>query len=142
MKSRSMITGSGLGRLVNCVWPAVLLLAVLLGVWEQQCVIRKIPEWMLAKPSDIFSALISSFSETAPYLINTCGNIVIGFLLAVLIGLALAILLTCSPLLAHAVTPIMIVLCCVPMVTLVPLLLVMVSTGSLDLQGWITPDLN
>lgn len=130
MKS-SMIRGSSLGRIVNFVWPAILLLVALLGVWEQQCVTRKIPEWMLAKPSDIFRALTSNFAETAPYLANTCGNIVIGFLLAVVIGLLLAILLTCSPLLANAVTPIMIALCCVPMVTLVPLLLVMVSTGSL-----------
>lgn len=50
--------------------------------------------------------------------------------MAVLIGLALAVLLTSFPLLSMAVTPIMVVLCCVPMVTLVPLLLVIIGTGS------------
>ena len=66
MRNRSMITGSALGRIMNCVLPAIVLWAALLCVWEQQCVARKIPEWMLAKPSDIFSAFISNFSEAAP----------------------------------------------------------------------------
>lgn len=130
MKNNIAVTGGSFGRFISCTAPATVLLAALLAFWQQQCVARGIPEWMLAKPSDIFRALASGFSETVPYLANTCFNILAGFFLAVLIGMALAVLLTCSPLLAQAATPIMIVLCCVPMVTLVPLLLVMVSTGS------------
>ena len=119
-----------LSNFFSFVVPALVLVSLLLYFWEEQCVVREIPTWMLAKPTEIFAAFKSGFSETLPYLLTTYGNILIGFLLAVLIGLALAILLTNCPLLAKAITPIMVVLCCVPMVTLVPLLLVIVGTGS------------
>lgn len=122
--------GGPVGNFITFVCPAIVLLATLLGLWQQQCTARGIPSWMLAKPTDIGKALISGFSETAPYLVSTYSCILIGFALAVFIGLALSILLTCCPLLAKAVTPIMVVLCCVPMVTLVPLLLVMAGTGN------------
>ena len=131
MKPNTMSRRAGVvGGVLGGAAPAVVLIAMLLGLWQQQCVARNIPTWQLAKPSDIFSALVSSFSETLPYLTSTYTSILIGFVLSVVIGLAMAILLTCSPLLSQAVTPIMIALCCVPMVTLVPLLLVMVGTGS------------
>ncbi|MBP1737553.1 MAG: transporter permease [Oscillospiraceae bacterium] len=112
------------------VLPSVVLIVFLIGFWQVQCTVKQIPAWMLAKPSDIGVALISGFSETLPYLISTYSNILVGFLLAVVIGLALAILLTNVPLLAMAVTPMMVTLACVPMVTLVPLLLVLAGTGS------------
>lgn len=131
MKSNLLGRRAGVvGGLLSGALPAIVLIFILLTLWEQQCTARAIPTWMLAKPSDIFSALTSGFSETVPYLVSTCSNILIGFLLSVVIGLAFAILLTCSPLLSQAITPLMIALCCVPMVTLVPLLLVMINTGS------------
>lgn len=118
------------GNTLTFILPAFILLAALVGFWQQQCVSRGIPSWMLAKPTDIGSALYSGFAETAPYLASTYFNILVGFFLSVVIGLGLAVLLTCSPLLSKALTPIIVVLCCVPMVTLVPLLLVMVGSGS------------
>ena len=110
--------------------PAVVLLSVLIGYWQYYCVKNDIPTWMIAKPTDIFGAFITGFGETLPYLLSTYGNILVGFILAVLIGLALAIILANSKLLAMAVTPLMVILCCVPMVTLVPLLLVIIGTGN------------
>ena len=130
MKSNSLHRMGPFGSVLSFVLPALVLLAALLGLWQQQCIARNIPTWMLAKPTEIFAALTSGFSETVPYLASTYSNILIGFVFSVLLGLILAILLTCCPLLAKAITPIMVVLCCVPMVTLVPLLLVMVGTGS------------
>ncbi len=116
---------------LSLVLPAVIFIAGLLAYWQINCVVKDIPIWMLAKPSDIFAALLSGFSETLPYLLSTYSNIIVGFILSVVIGLALAVLLTNFGLLAAAVTPIMVVLCCVPMVTLVPLLLVLLGTGGL-----------
>ena len=115
---------------IALIAPAIVLLAALIGYWQYYCVANDIPTWMIAKPSDIFSALITNFGETLPYLLSTCGNILIGFALAVIIGLALAILLANSKLMAMAITPLMVIICCVPMVTLVPLLLVIIGTGN------------
>ena len=122
--------GAKVVDLLALVIPGVVLLSALIGYWQFYCVQNDIPTWIIAKPSDIFTALTTGFNDTLPFLINTCGNILFGFVLAVAIGLALAILLSNSTLLAMAVTPLMVILCCVPMVTLVPLLLVIIGTGN------------
>ena len=116
-------------NILSLFLPAVVFIVILLLFWQYQCVSKEIPTWKLAKPTDIAQALVTGFGETLPYLASTIVNIIVGFILAVIIGLALAVLLTSCPTLSAALTPIMIVLCCVPMVTLVPLLLVVMGTG-------------
>ena len=122
--------GAKIVDFIALVVPAVVLLSALVGYWQYYCVKNNIPTWMIAKPSDIFDALTTSFGETLPYLLSTYGNILIGFIIAVVVGLALAILLSNSKIMAMAITPLMVILCCVPMVTLVPLLLVIIGTGN------------
>lgn len=111
------------------VLPPVILIALLVGFWQINCVAGEIPAWKLPKPSDIAVSFVQGFQENLPYLISTYSNILIGFVIAVILGIGLAVLLTNSRILAMALTPIIVVLCCVPMVTLVPLLLVGMGTG-------------
>lgn len=110
--------------------PPVAFLLILLGGWEAYCRINEVPVWKLPKPADIFSAFFTGFGETLPYLASTYFNIIVGFILAVVIGLAVALILSNSRILSMALTPIIVVFCCVPMVTLVPLLLVTMGTGA------------
>lgn len=109
--------------------PPIVLLLLLIGVWEMYCRVNAVPVWKLPKPSDIGLAFASGIRETLPYLTSTYFNILAGFVLAVIIGLAVALILSNSRILSAALTPIIVVLCCVPMVTLVPLLLVTMGTG-------------
>lgn len=115
-------------RFFYALSPALMIIFVLL-IWQAHCAIRDIPEWKLPKPSSIISAFITDFSTNLPFLGKTCMCIIIGYVLAVLIGLALSLVLTNSRILSMALSPIIVVLCCVPMVTLVPLLLVTMGTG-------------
>ena len=113
------------------VIPPVVLLVVLLGMWQVYCQTNEVPIWKLPKPTDIIAAFFSGFRENLPYLASTYFNIIVGFALAVVIGLAFALILSNSKILSMALTPIIVVFCCVPMVTLVPLLLVTMGTGPL-----------
>lgn len=119
-----------LNKILYVVAP-VILIFILLGLWQLHCVIKHIPEWKLPKPSSVFAAFFQNMSENLPFLGGTCFNIIVGYFLAVVIGIVLALILTNSRILSMALTPIIIVFCCVPMVTLVPLLLVTMGTGPL-----------
>lgn len=117
-----------LNRFLYAAAPALMIIFVLL-FWQANCAIRNIPEWKLPKPSSIISAFFQDFSTNLPYFGKTCLCIIIGYILAVVIGLTLSLILTNSRLLSMALSPLIVVLCCVPMVTLVPLLLVTMGTG-------------
>lgn len=117
-----------MNRILYALAP-VMLIVILLGVWQLNCVAKNIPEWKLPKPVSIITAFFSNMRQNLPYLGSTCLNIIVGYVLAVIIGLALALILTNSRILSTALTPIIVVFCCVPMVTLVPLLLVTMGTG-------------
>lgn len=122
-------SNSKMYNLLASLLPPVILIICLLAFWEANCVINDTPTWQLPKPSDIVGAFSSNFSEALPYLASTYFNIIVGFLLSVIIGIGLALILTNSRILNMALTPIIVVLCCVPMVTLVPLFLVSMGIG-------------
>lgn len=117
-------------NMVLTILPPLLLIGVLLVFWQTNCVVKDVPTWKLPKPTDIAGAFFSNFSETLPYLAGTYFNIIVGFVLAVVVGIGIALLLSNSRLLSMALTPVIVVFCCIPMVTLVPLLLVTMGTGA------------
>lgn len=116
-------------NMVLTILPPLILIGVLITFWQANCVVKDIPTWKLPMPSDIMGAFFLNFSETLPYLAGTYVNIIVGFLLAVVVGIGIALVLSNSRLLSMALTPIIVVFCCIPMVTLVPLLLVTMGTG-------------
>lgn len=126
-KSSSVRRGIGI---INMLYPPVLLLAVLIIFWELVCRAKNIPTWLLAKPTEIASVFVSNSSEVLPYLQTTYCNILIGFLLSIIIGVGLAMLFSSFQIVGAAVTPVMVAVCCIPMITLVPTLMLAFGTGS------------
>lgn len=125
----SMKKENAFANIVFMILPAVILIAVILVAWQAYCVTGNIPEWQMPSPSGIIKACFTGFSESLPYLQSTYFCIIIGFLLSVVVGIGLALLLSNSRILSAALTPLIVILCCVPMVTLVPLLLISMGTG-------------
>lgn len=111
------------------VFPPMILVGALIAYWQYHCISQNVPEWQLPSPAGIFTAFFQGFGESAPFLLSTYFNIFIGFLLSIIVGIGLALILSNSRLMAAALTPIIVVFCCMPMVTLVPLLLVSMGTG-------------
>jgi NitT/TauT family transport system permease protein len=117
-------------NLLGTVIPPISLIAALILVWQYTCTKNNIPIWLLAKPTDISKALSKSFSLILPNLWVTYTNILIGFVISVIIGLVLAILIASFKTLGSALTPLIVAMCCIPMVTLVPMLMLIFGLGN------------
>ena len=117
-------------QVLNAIYPPILLIIVIILFWEAACITNNIPTWQLAKPTDIGKAFVENFGEIVPYLKTTYFNIIVGFVLAVVIGVLLAVLISSFSVLGNALTPLIVALCCVPMITLVPTLMLALGTGN------------
>lgn len=117
-------------NILAAVVPPVALIVILVLFWQYACAANDVPVWLLAKPTDIGRALVKSFDKVLPNIWVTYSNILIGFALAVVIGLGLAVLISSSRVLGAALTPLIVAMCCIPMVTLVPMLMLIFGLGN------------
>ena len=111
------------------IYPPLILVIFLLGLWQWLCVKNNIQVWMLAKPTDIAAKFLENTRVILPHIGMTYSNIIIGFVLAVVIGILLAVITCAFPVIGNAVNPVIVVLCCIPMITLVPTLMLVLGLG-------------
>jgi len=100
-----------------------LIYLVLLAAWELLADTLKVPTWILPAPSAIFAAAI----KWAPELVHnswvTLRETVVGFLLAIVLSLPLAILISLNPLARKLLYPMLLGLQSVPKVAVAPLVI-------------------
>jgi NitT/TauT family transport system permease protein len=100
-----------------------LIYLVLLAAWEMLADTLKVPTWILPAPSTIFAAAI----KWAPELVHnswvTLRETVVGFLLAIMLSLPLAILISLNSLARKLLYPILLGLQSVPKVAVAPLII-------------------
>ncbi len=89
----------------------------------------KIPSYVFPAPSEIGSALVTSFPTIAPHLLVTLRELVIGYLIGATCGIVLAAVITQVPFLEKIITPYILLLVVTPMVALVPLLILKFGFG-------------
>ena len=114
--------------LAGILWPVVLIGAVL-GIWELVVRVRDIQAWLLPAPSLIARTL---FDERQLLLDNTwvtLSEILIGFGLAVVVGVSLGILIANVPLVSRAIYPLVITSQTIPLPAIAPLLLIWFGYG-------------
>jgi putative hydroxymethylpyrimidine transport system permease protein len=110
-----------MGRL----WPSLVLLVLLAASWEFAARYLGVPGYVLPAPSSIVGALISGWSDTlrsATWV--TLQEVLLGFVLALVSGLILAIGLHSSAAARRAVYPLLIGSQAVPVVVIGPILAV------------------
>lgn len=107
--------------------PAVVLTATLIGLWELLAHVLDVQPWLLPAPSEIAQELGESFSLHMEHARITLQEIVIGFLLAALLGSLLAAAISWSRVIERSLYPIVIASQTIPIITLAPLLLVWVG---------------
>ncbi|MGH7661308.1 MAG: ABC transporter permease [Vulcanimicrobiaceae bacterium] len=115
-------------------WGEVLLpyvvFAALLGIWELLCDTGKIPQYLLPSPSQIAEATWAWRGVLAGHLWVTCYEVVLGFLLAVAVGIPLAVLIVYSNLARRVTMPLLLIFQSVPKVALAPLILLWIGYGA------------
>ena len=107
--------------------PAVLLTAFLVGLWELLAHVLDVQPWLLPAPTEIARELIDSFSLHMEHARITLQEIIIGFILAALLGSLLATAIAWSRVVERSLYPIVIASQTIPIITLAPLLLVWVG---------------
>jgi NitT/TauT family transport system permease protein len=120
-----------LRRLSNLFWPS-LFTALCLLAWEllvRACHVRSI---VLPPPSEIASVLVARYDILLINLWPTLWLTVMGFLLSIIGGVAVAILITYSAFMRKGLYPVIIVWQIIPKIAIAPLFIVWFGAGTLS----------
>jgi NitT/TauT family transport system permease protein len=132
-RSASLALGRARGRryraqLVRYGLP-LLTLGLMVMAWEGIVRVLHLPKFLLPAPSAVYWETVSRAGELPLHTWVTLYETLLGFALAVGIGVALAILITYSSFLQHTIFPLLVVTQAVPKVALAPLLLLWLGYG-------------
>jgi len=115
--------------------PPILLIALLLGLWELAAQTGwmadalSLRDYLVPAPSDIATSLWENRSLLADNAWVTLREVLLGFALALVVGVGSALLLHLSPLLRRASYPLIVASQAIPIVVIAPILVVWLGFG-------------
>ncbi len=112
------------GRFAAEWLPPLGLVAVVIALWQGATTALQLPRWLLPSPIDIIGAFQTSGELIAAHSWITLQEVLIGFGLAFVVGVLLAIAIAHSRTLERAIYPFVIASQTVPVVAIAPLLLI------------------
>ena len=110
-------------------WPPLTLLAGAVGLWELVVGAAHVPDYLFPAPSSVASSLAGDAGMLASAALVTAREVVLGYLLAVAAGLAIAVALRASTALRRALLPLLVLSQTVPTVLLAPILAIVLGYG-------------
>lgn len=116
------------GGLSDAVYPVVTIIIVLL-IWQVLVVALKVPRYMIPAPFEIFAEFFRSASLLAQQGFVTLYEILLGFLVAVVVGMALAVLIVSWRLFEKCIFPLLVASQTMPKVAVAPLFLIWFGFG-------------
>ena len=111
--------------------PAAALLLGLLALWEGFAYLEAVPRWILPGPLDILRAGLDAAPIMWPHIWQSLLETWLGLAMALVGGLALALVLDLSTLLRRAIYPLLVVSQTIPIMALAPLLIIWFGYGTL-----------
>jgi NitT/TauT family transport system permease protein len=99
-------------------------------LWELACVLFKIPNFILPKPSETIVEIFREWSVIWPNARQTLFTTVVGFAAAIVFGLFLGGLVGISPALYRSLSPLLVAFNSVPKVAVVPILVLWFGIGT------------
>jgi NitT/TauT family transport system permease protein len=110
-------------------WPALAAHVALVVVWHFAVVMNDIPDFVMPTPVEALRALSEPHYQWLKHTLATTAEVFGGYLLAVVVGVGLAIVFTWSETLQRFVMPLVVTLNMVPKVAMAPLFIVWLSFG-------------
>jgi NitT/TauT family transport system permease protein/putative hydroxymethylpyrimidine transport system permease protein len=105
------------------------MLALLIGGWELLAKLGHIENYLLPAPSEVASALWRDRDLLAPDAWITAREVLLGFALALAVGVAIALVLHLSPVLRRAAYPLVVASQAIPVVVIAPILVIWFGYG-------------
>ena len=109
--------------------PPLLLFSAAIGLWELVVRATGTPDYLFPTPGAVGAAFRSDRAALASATLVTAREVVLGYLLAVAVGLALAVVLHFSSALRRALLPLLVLSQTVPTVLLAPILAILLGYG-------------
>ena len=122
-------TARGIARLIGKWFPAVIIIAGVIGLWEWVVAANDIPHWKLPSPHSIAEELWSSRSLLLRHTWVTLKEVLIGLSIALTGGVLLAGLIHQSRTLERVIYPSVIASQTIPIIVIAPLLLIWLGYG-------------
>jgi putative hydroxymethylpyrimidine transport system permease protein len=110
---------------------AVVLIVALLVAWEVAVRAAHVPEYLLPSPTEILGDLKTDWVILWPAMLVTLKEVLIGFVIATVAGIGLAVVLHLYKPLRQALYPILIGSQTIPIVVLAPILVILLGYGIL-----------
>lgn len=104
--------------------PPIIVIAVLIAIWELCVRAGGVSERVLASPSAIVSAIIANWPSLMRATATTLAEGLIGFLIAIVLGVLLGIGLYTSRTFHNAVYPLLVAAQTIPLITIAPLFMI------------------
>ncbi len=116
--------------MVKSVLGSTLTLIGLVVLWEVLVRHFQIPGWLLPTPSAIFQAMVEWRAELVQHTLVTLYETLVGFALAIVVSIPLAVAVVYSPLLQNTIYPILLAMQSTPKVAIAPLLALWIGFGA------------
>ena len=117
-------------RMSRVIGPILVLLALIV-IWEVWVHLADTPRWMLPAPTDIAQSFRDDWRLLAEHTRVTLTEVLVGFGIALVAGIATGIAIDSSRLIERALYPLLIASQTIPMVVLAPLFLIWFGYGLL-----------
>jgi ABC-type nitrate/sulfonate/bicarbonate transport system permease component len=107
-------------------------LGLALGVlvaWEALARLLGTPKWLLPAPTDVLAALVGNGEAIAGHGLVTLAEVLVGFALAFVFGVGLAVAIAKLPIVERALYPFVIASQTIPIIAIAPLLLIWLGYG-------------
>jgi len=111
--------------------PPAILIVLLLALWQLAARVLEIQPWLLPAPTQIMRAAVDARSLLGQHIRQTAAETVLGFALALAVGLGLGMLIDISPLLRDALYPLLVISQTIPTIAIAPLLVIWFGYGIL-----------
>jgi NitT/TauT family transport system permease protein len=109
--------------------PPLLTLVAMVVVWELAVALFRVPEYILPTPRGIAAAMIKEWRYLALHTWITVQEVLLGFAMAVAVGIPIAVAIVYSPLIERAIYPLLVGSQSVPKIAIAPLLIFWAGLG-------------
>lgn len=116
-------------RWVSIGGPPFLFFLVALTLWQVGVVFSGIPDYLLPTPSDIWAVMVEKKVELFSSVKTTFLPTILGYLLSIVVGGAIALIMSLSKVLERSIYPYAIVLQTIPVVAIAPLIVIWFRAG-------------